>query len=566
MTDTEASKAYDPGAAAAALADHLDAGPLRSDRPRANITNEARAIPALLAAMTDPHISTLYVRSGGLCWIRIDDEGVPHAQQLGADNLRAYFAEHIECYKLVKKKAGGDDSTVEDDADSPAQADGAAGLFVELEALPMRGTCATILGRKEWDLPALRGIVTAPVLRPDATLLQTPGFDEKTGLYLHPVVVLDGIPEAPTQTEVKAAIDLLLESVLVDFPFVADSDRAQYLAALLSPIIRPYVPGPTPLLIITATSFGSGKTYLADLFTFIYGLDSNPWPGKDDPELRKVITTRLRERGEPAILFDNVPNGETINSAILADLLTKRMWSDRILGSTAAVTMPNDRMWIATGNNLKTGQDMSRRVIWTRLDPNCPNPDQRSGFKLGDLTAWLSKPENAAEVLTALLTLVAGWAAAGQPMGDVRMGGYSRWASTVDGILAWAKIPGFMTDRAATAESNDEETEVWAPLLEQWHRIYGAAPKTTRDILTTDSIAMYIPRNARGELPMPTAFGRWLGAREGRFFGYCKPMRRRDSHTKQSVWWIEKREPDGAGDAGSAGEAAGRDAELPQAP
>jgi hypothetical protein len=35
-----------------------------------------------------------------------------------------------------------------------------------------------------------------------------------------------------------------------------------------------------------------------------------------------------------------------------------------------AFTFPNDRLWLATGNNLRTGGDMASRAVWVRLNPD----------------------------------------------------------------------------------------------------------------------------------------------------------------------------------------------------
>ncbi|MBD2830726.1 hypothetical protein ID875_32685 [Streptomyces globisporus] len=163
------------------------------------------------------------------------------------------------------------------------------------------------------------------------------------------------------------------------------------------------------------------------------------------------------------ITFDNVDNGGSLKSPILADLLTKEYWEDRVLGSTANVGAPNDRLWLATGNNLRTGGDMARRVLWVRLDPDCPNPDQRDNFAIGDFKIWVR--EHSTEILQALLVLASGWAQAGAPRRTVKMGGYSEWTSAVAGLLDWSGIPGFMADRDETAIELDEEAGSGTPSL-----------------------------------------------------------------------------------------------------
>ena len=65
----------------------------------------------------------------------------------------------------------------------------------------------------EWPFPPLHGIAMHPTLRPDGTLLASPGYDTGTGMYLALPAdfVMPAIPERPTWRQAEAALDLLLE-------------------------------------------------------------------------------------------------------------------------------------------------------------------------------------------------------------------------------------------------------------------------------------------------------------------------------------------------------------------
>ncbi|MFB7739598.1 bifunctional DNA primase/polymerase [Streptomyces sp. NPDC056112] len=485
------------------------------NRPELDITNEADAIDGLLAIMANEQLPGLYKRSTGPCWVYEDDQGNPLVKQLGTDNLRAYLAEYVTTYQVVR------DPLTEGTK--------------EVRELVMPKTCGTILGRKDWPLLPLRGIVTSPVVRPDGTLVQAPGYDRGTGLYMHPRVPLRRLQPQVSKESVERAKDIVLNQMLADFPFVDDSDRAQYLGALLSPIIRPYVPGPTPLVVITGTSQASGKTLLKDAFGFVYGLAETPWP-ENDAELRKALTAKLWDCGDPVIAMDNLPNGHIIKSPILSSLVTSANWSDRLLGSTSSVTIPNDRLWVLTGNNLRTGGDNARRTLWVRLDPDCPNPDQRDNFTVGDLRTWLA--DNASTVVAALVTMVRGWLAAGAKTINTRMGDYSRWASVMAGILAYLEVPGWLANREAAAAVLDDEAEEWAAFLTAWHEtIPDGRAVPTKELL---GLKDDVPRLHNGDLPSPKQLGHWLKAREGRYYEDLKVVRVPDSHRKQNLWRVAK--------------------------
>lgn len=512
---------FDPGSLAADLTAEL-----ADTRPGVDITNEAEALEALAKVMAMTGGPGLYVRSGALVWLKVDEENHPVVQQLGADNLRAHIADQFRTYRMVKIGSGD------------------TAKWDERRSVPAKVTCSTLLGRKDWDLPVLRGIVTSPVLRPDGRLLQTAGYDEDTGLYLVPRLPLEAVPDAPSDEQVAAAREMLLGEVLCDFPFVADSDRAQYVALLLSPIIRPMVPVPTPLGVITATAPGSGKGYLSEVLAHLYGFSMLSW-SENDAELRKAITTQLVDRGDPVISFDNMPNGSIVKSPILAGLLTAREWTDRLLGANSSVSVPNDRLWIMTGNSLRTGGDIARRALWVRLDPDCPRPDQRTKFKIGDLMEWLETGDNGGRLLHALLVLVTKWAAEGAPRKRIAWGGYGPWASAMAGLLELIDISGFGADRQETNQ-RDSDDEEWEPLFEKWFEIYRDRLMRTGDILATDPIAALIPRNRKGEIPASTQFGQWLKEREGRYVGAYKVVSVRDDHTKQKSWSARKYEDGGA--------------------
>jgi hypothetical protein len=482
-----------------------------SSKPELDITNEADALDGVLRLMSEGRLPDLYKRSGGPCWVHQDDRGNPQVQQLGTDNLRAYLADHVVSY-VVKKDVDG--------------------VATEDRELLMPKTCGTILGRKDWPLPRLRGIVTSPVVRQDGTLLQAPGYDPVSGLYLQPRVPLRRLQPQVTRESLEKARQIVLDEMLADFPWAQNADRAHYLGALLTPILRPHFHGPTPMFIITATAPGSGKSLLKDVFKALYGTAETAWP-ENDTELRKSITTQLYTTGQPVVVLDNLPNGYVIRSPVLSSLLTQEDWGDRVLGSTASVTMPNDRLWIVTGNALRTGGDNGRRAMWVRLDPDCPDPDQRDGFRVGDLRPWLRA--KASTVVAALVTMVRAWLAAGAPTVRVRKGDYSEWASMLAGLLAFLEVDGWMADRDQVQDQDDELQE-WQAFLEMWREKLGDQPVQTGAVIA--ALPDHVPRKG-DDLPSAKQLGAWLKSREGRYFGTHKLVKVWDSHKRQNLWRVD---------------------------
>ncbi|MFX4294082.1 hypothetical protein [Streptomyces bohaiensis] len=488
-----------------------------TERPQLEITNEADALDGVLKLMEEGKLPDLYKRSGGPCWIYEDDEGQPLVQQLGTDNLRAYMADHVTTYAVRPDTATG-------------------GVKEERELLQPK-TCGTILGRRDWPLPRLRGIITAPVVRPSGTVITATGYDRETGLYLHPRVPMRRLAPTVTDESLARAKDVVFEHLLVDLPFVADSDRAHYLALLVAPIIRHLVPGPTPLWIITGTAAGSGKTLMKDVPGELYGLTGMPWP-ENDAEMRKAVTAKLIESGAAVIAMDNLPSGHIVKSPLLSNLVTTGTWSDRLLGASSTVSVPNDRCWVLTGNNIRTSGDNRRRTLFVRLDPGVPRPDQRGGFKVGDLRTWLRA--NASTVVAALVTMVRSWLAAGAPRVDTRMGDYSAWASTVAGILQHLGVNGWLGDRDDITAMDDEAME-WTAFLIEWAEKIGTTEAVPAKALL--ALKETCPQLANGDAPSAKQLGHWLKAKEGRYFEDLKIIRVPDSHRKINLWRVERHQP-----------------------
>ena len=75
---------------------------------------------------------------------------------------------------------------------------------------PPPETAPTILSRKgEWLFPSIAGVITTPTMRPDGSLLLSPGFDAATRLLLVAPPPMPSIPDNPTREDGLAAVALL---------------------------------------------------------------------------------------------------------------------------------------------------------------------------------------------------------------------------------------------------------------------------------------------------------------------------------------------------------------------
>lgn len=330
---------------------------------------------------------------------------------------------------------------------------------------PQRWLVDGIATRGDWGnyVRRLSGVITAPTIRPDGTILQAAGYDAKSGLlYMPGATKFPTVPEKPTQADAQRAAADLLE-VVKDFPFVDDADRSAWLALVLSLIGRSAIAGCVPLSALTANCRGSGKSLLADSASLIaYGRHA---PRKtfagDDDEQRKAITATAIE-ALPSVLLDNVDcvlGGSSLDAA-----LTASTWTDRVLGASMTTgELPLRTVWMATGNNLRFGSDLARRVLPIRLAAMQENPEERTDFEHSDLLGWVA--ENRPRLAIAALTILRSYFVAGKPVqaGGV-WGSFEAWSALVRGAIVWTGLADPLKTRE-TAKADDQSGAIVRGLI-----------------------------------------------------------------------------------------------------
>ena len=133
------------------------------------------------------------------------------------------------------------------------------GQEIEVPADPPTWLSQQINARSgERGLRELNGIITAPTLRPDGSLLCTPGYDVATGLLLRGGS-WPRIPEHPTEAELKDAFRALW-TPFSEFPFVTKEDRGVMLACVLTGIMRRSLPR-APAFSFDAPTSGSARRF-----------------------------------------------------------------------------------------------------------------------------------------------------------------------------------------------------------------------------------------------------------------------------------------------------------------
>ena len=393
------------------------------------------------------------------------------------------------------------------------------------------------------------GFVEVPVLRPDGTILHTHGYDSETGIIYQPDPKLDipDIPVFPSPAAITAARELVLE-VIHDFPFADSASRANAVALMFSPIVRSAIDGVVPIALINASDAGSGKSYLANVVSIIATgqeaeIKSIP---SDESEMERVITTLLLDNNRKVICFDNL--NRQLSSGALCAAITSVVWSDRVIRTSTLCKIPNLATWIFTGNAISLGGDMPRRCYLINLNAG-PHPEQRdaSTFLHHPLFPWVK--ENRGRIIAALLTMARAWYVAKCPAPSDRahLGGFETWVETVQGILAYAGIPGCLGNLRTVYGVLDEEGLEWESFLLNIREWSKGSPFSTADLVaalpTREALRNSLPTSitATGK-EMSLVVGTAFRTRKGRHHGQSAVRIVQgppDRHSKVATWLVE---------------------------
>ena len=394
---------------------------------------------------------SLFVRSGILTRIRIDEKGYTLAQSLTVDGARGMMGRVANFLKETSKEDGITSTAV-----SPPEV--IAKDILSLPSYPQ-------------FLP-LVSVVGFPILRKSGEFCTQTGYDPESRYYYHAAEEIHIGNTEPTEENVRDAKRLIIEELLGDFPFVDRASLANIVAEMLTPLVRPLIKGATPLFAHDAATPGTGKSLLASVCTLPFSVSGTSvmTAGRDDDEWRKRITAKLMT-GALHVLIDNIKT-KLSSGDLSAALTAKSDWEDRVLGQSQMIRLPVRCVWIATGNNLEFSDEIARRAVWIRMDAKVERPWKRTGFKHKDLEAWVEAHRS--EILTALMVFVKKWFADGKPAGEEVMGSYSEWTRVVGGILKSVKVEGFLENAEELYEQVDTEHEAWVEFFGAWADKVGA--------------------------------------------------------------------------------------------
>ena len=260
------------------------------------------------------------------------------------------------------------------------------GEVTEIEESAPPWLSKTIVQMQYWEgIRHLDGVQHGPFIRPDGSIGGlSAGYDSLSRMWVDTCDDWRELAAPVSEEQARESVAVLLE-VIDEFPWENEVSKSAWISIILTRLARSAIKGPSPLFVINATTPGAGKTLLTKLAGIIADGKS---PGmsslsRHDEEVRKVLTATL-QTGQGIIVFDNVD--ADIRSAALDRFLTSTEWSDRLLGVSKMVSLPNLTVPIITTNNGKIGSDTTRRSISISLSPKEERPEDRE-FRIPDIEA-----------------------------------------------------------------------------------------------------------------------------------------------------------------------------------
>jgi hypothetical protein len=413
---------------------------------------------------------------------------------------------------------------------------------------PSTDVAQDILGRTadQRGFPELERIIHVPAFDRNGRLIDRPGYDPESRLYLDIPAGFKqpSVPAEPTQSDVKKALAMLRDELLGDFCFDDACSRANALAALFESRVQLAIDHIMPLKLVDAPTEGSGKGKLANALIHVGAgspPDLLPVPAPKAEEWAKLITSVLI-KNKAAALLDNIDE-RGLESGVLAALLTSTTFSGRLLATNRNPTLRNSVSWWGTGNNVQMSKEISRRTVLIRLDPGVENPEERTGFRHPDLDRWVAR--NLGQLSWAVCVIIRAWFAAGAPewkipKGAAVIGSYERWCRVLGGILDVIGVNGFLQNREKTRGRADQIEGEWRRFMEAWidELPYAPAgvpsnvgavtvPELYRKFFDDDTADEYLLGIVRGERgrPRQTSLGMHICSRVGKVLS-CESLKR----------------------------------------
>jgi hypothetical protein len=319
-----------------------------------------------------------------------------------------------------------------------------------------------------WRLPYLTGIITSPILRADGSILEVPGYDERTGLIYKPDIVFPAIPARPSREDALRALAFLKDAIAT-FPFVSDADRSVGLSGFLTAQHKRSLVT-APLHGFSAQSRTGKSKFVDGIGIMVTGRKVAVAAPSGEDEFYKHLGAMLRT-GADIISLDNWDR--PLESALLCQILTQDAIDYRVFVINTIERIPTGAMVFGTGVNFTLKGDLRGRSVRAKMDAGMDAPQTRKFSN--DFTSMVM--EDRGRFVLAALTILRAWFVAkaqGEFVDIDPFGGFEGWSSSVREALVWLGE----ADPCLTVEqisADDPERAVLLAVITQWEECLGAS-------------------------------------------------------------------------------------------
>lgn len=200
-------------------------------------------------------------------------------------------------------------------------------------------------------------------------------------------------------------------------------------------------------------------------------------------------------------------NAGTLQSDMMASVLTERLAKVRVLGQSKDVLLNPSCFLVVAGNAVMLSEDLVRRLLVMELDARTADPEAR--LFTGDFLAEVKARR--AELLGAALTI---WRRAqlhsGRIARGLALGSYQQWCGWVrDALVALGAADPVA--RVATIKAADTKRQDIAELFETWHAHHGERPM--RATALDAEVKAIIDPHGRGRQLLVAELAKRIGTR-----------------------------------------------------
>jgi hypothetical protein len=231
--------------------------------------------------------------------------------------------------------------------------------------------------------PRVRGLVTHPLVRADGRLVEEPGLDTESGLYLHlggelgtkPTYLAPPIPIPQDASDAWEQARRFAQELLADYAdyrFESEVDKVVALSARMGILVRKNL-DIAPAYLLVGPERGTGKTTLAAIDHVIAtGHDIAVARLEDDEEKAKQTLFAAFVSSPAAVLFDNLPADSSFSSSVLSAALTKGYVETRLFHTQRTGRASTNLQVYFTGNAVVLDEDLQARTLEVRFSPERP--------------------------------------------------------------------------------------------------------------------------------------------------------------------------------------------------